>query len=469
MGKSLAQIVAELPDDEREKILADLDQESLLYDWSFWGRPEQLAPEGDWNIWLLLAGRGFGKTRTAAEWVREEARVTRNGKLRFALVARTAADVRDVLIEGESGIMNVCPPSEMPLYEPSKRRLTFPNGNTCTAFTADEPDSLRGPQFTHAWGDEVAAWRQTPDAAGMTAWDNLRVATRLGRTPKILVTTTPKRVPLLYSLLAEHEKNPGKVVVSRGSTMDNAGNLSEAYLTAITGVYEGTRLASQELYGEMLDAVEGALWSDELIEFARQDTMPPGTPLRCVGVDPSVAENPKDECGIVVVGSTGERDLYRRQAWVLEDASVLGAPNVWAQRVVDMAVKWGCPVVAEVNQGGALVKNAIHQINPNITVLEVHSKVGKQLRAEPITLAYEQHRVHHVGYFAELEAQMTSWVPGEGKSPDRVDALVHAMTALLIKPPAGFTGGKIVAKSMASRRINHNPFGGRGAFMSGRR
>jgi phage terminase large subunit-like protein len=454
MGKSLAQIVAELPEEERQKILADIDSEQLLWDWNFWARPEQVAPKGDWAIWLLLAGRGFGKTRTAAEWVREEARRTDQGKLRFALVARTAADVRDVLVEGESGVMSISAPSEVPLYEPSKRRLTWPNGNTATCFTADEPDSLRGPQFTHAWGDEVAAWRQTPDAAGMTAFDNLRVGTRLGRNPKILVTTTPKRVPLLYSLLAEHEKNPGRVVVSRGSTMDNAGNLSESYMDAITGVYAGTRLASQELYGEMLDAVEGALWTDEIIENHRQGQLPPAVPLRCIGVDPSVAENPKDECGIVVVASTVERDLYKRQSWVLEDASVHGSPTVWAERVVAMARKWGCPVVAEVNQGGALVKNAIHTIDPTITVLEVHSKYGKALRAEPITLAYEQGRVHHVGYFAELESQMTSWVPGEGKSPDRVDALVHALTALLIKPPAGFVGGHITARSSATRRMN---------------
>jgi hypothetical protein len=267
-----------------------------------------------------------------------------------------------------------------------------------------------------------------------------------------MITTTPKRVPLLYKLLDE-AKNTGRVVVSRGSTMDNSGNLSNAYLDAITGVYAGTRLAQQELYGEMLDSVEGALWVDELIEQHRQSAYPSSTPLRVIGVDPSVAENPRDECGIVVVSSTGERDLYKREAWVLEDASVLGSPDVWANRVVAMARKWGCPVVAEVNQGGALVRNAINTIDPSIKVLEVHSKYGKALRAEPITLAYEQGRVHHIGYLADLESQMVSWVPGEGKSPDRVDALVHALTALLIKPPAGFTGGKITAKSMGARRL----------------
>jgi phage terminase large subunit-like protein len=453
LAKSLMEQLALLSPEEQALALNGMDPETLLWDWSVWGRPEQQAPEGDWAIWAYIAGRGAGKTRTAAEWVREQAKYTTEGQRRFALVARTAADVRDVIVEGESGIMNVTPPSERPLYEPSKRRLTWPNGNTATCFTADEPDSLRGPQFTHAWGDEVAAWRQTPDAAGMTAFDNLRVGTRLGRNPKILVTTTPKRVPLLYKLI--EEAKTGRVVITRGSTLDNSGNLSGAYLDAITGVYAGTRLAAQELYGEMLDDVEGALWTEELIEKYREASMPLGTPLRIIGVDPSVAENPRDECGIVVCGATSDRDLYKRQAWVLEDASILGSPDKWANKVVEMARKWGCPVVAEVNQGGALVRNAINAIDPNIKVLEVHSKHGKALRAEPVTLAYEQGRIHHVGYLADLESQMISWIPGESKSPDRVDALVHAMTALLIKPPSGFTGGKITAKSMGARKIDN--------------
>jgi phage terminase large subunit-like protein len=452
MAKSLMEQLSLLSPEEQALALAGMDPDTLLWDWSVWGRPEQQSPEGDWAIWAYIAGRGAGKTRTAAEWVREQAKYTTEGQRRFALVARTAADVRDVIVEGESGIMNVTPPSERPLYEPSKRRLTWPNGNTATCFTADEPDSLRGPQFTHAWGDEIAAWRQTPDAAGMTAFDNLRVGTRLGRNPKIMVTTTPKRVPLLYKLI--EEAKTGRVVITRGSTLDNSGNLSGAYLDAITGVYAGTRLAAQELYGEMLDDVEGALWTQELIDRSRESGMPLGTPLRIIGVDPSVAENPRDECGIVVCAATADRDLYKRQAWVLEDATVLGSPETWANKVVEMARKWGCPVVAEVNQGGALVRNAINAIDPNIKVLEVHSKHGKALRAEPVTLAYEQGRVHHVGFLADLESQMYSWIPGEGKSPDRVDALVHAMTALLIKPPMGFSGGKITARSMGSRKID---------------
>jgi len=459
MAKSMMEHIALLPEEERNAILADLDMEAVKWDWRMWGRPEQIAPEGEWNIWIYLAGRGAGKTRSASEWVREQAKYTTTGQRRFALVARTAADVRDVIVEGESGIMNVTPPSERPLYEPSKRRLTWPNGNTATCFTADEPDSLRGPQFTHAWGDEIAAWRQTPDAAGMTAFDNLRVGTRLGASPQIMVTTTPKRVPLLYSLMSEAEKT-GKVVISRGSTMDNAGNLSSTYLDTITGVYAGTRLAAQELYGEMLSDVEGALWTIEMIEASRHGVLPPQAPLRVIGVDPSVAENPRDECGIVVCAATADRDLYKRHAWVLEDATVHGSPEVWANKVVEMARRWGCPVVAEVNQGGALVRQAINAIDPNVKVLEVHSKYGKALRAEPTVLAYEQGRVHHIGYLADLESQMTAWIPGDTKSPDRVDALVHALTALMIKPPEGFTGGRITAKSPSARRLP--PFRGGG-------
>ena len=467
MGKSLMEQIALLSEEEQQAVLADMDMEQLVWDWTAWARPEQRPPDTtDWSIWLYLAGRGAGKTRSAAEWIRSKARISNQGQLRFALVARTAADVRDVIVEGESGIMNISPPSERPHYEPSKRRLTWPNGNVATLLTADEPDGLRGIQAHYAWADELAAWRQTPDAAGMTSWDNLRVATRLGQYPQIITTTTPKRVPVLYSLI-EEQKKTGKVFISKGSTLDNAGNLSDSYLTAITGVYEGTRLAAQELYGEMLDDVEGALWTQEMIDAARELMYPPKAPLRVIGVDPSVAENPRDECGIVVCASTADRELYKRHAWVLEDATIHGSPEVWANKVVEMARRWSCPVVAEVNQGGALVRNAINAIDPSVKVLEVHSKYGKALRAEPIVLAYEQNRIHHVNYLPELESQMFSWIPGESKgSPDRVDALVHAMTALLIKPPAGFMGGRLTAKSPAARKLP--PFRGGGRVFTPR-
>ena len=468
MGQSLAEQIALLPEPEREAVLAGLDMEALQWDASFWLRPEQQEPEGDdWSIWLYMAGRGAGKTRAAAEWVRKQAKQTHpSGKpLQFALVARTAADVRDVLVQGESGILSISPPSEMPLYQPSLRTLTWPNGNIALCFTADEPDQLRGPQFHYGWADEAAAWRQMPDASGMTAWDNLRVATRLshGNTPpRLMVTTTPKRVELMRKLLKEAEEK-NTVRVTRGKTTDNAGNLEESYLEGIYGIYAGTRMARQELEGEMLDDIEGALWTQDLIDDFRTTVIGIGTPLKVVGVDPTVAENPGDECGIVVCAATADRELYRRQAWVLEDASIHGSPEVWAQRVVQTARKWGAPVIAEKNQGGALVRNAIHQVDPAIPVLEVWSKQGKQLRAEPVSLAYEQGRVHHLGVMAELETQQTTWIPGETrKSPDRVDALVHALTALLITPPKGFYTGPIRAKSPARARIPSTRGAGRG-------
>lgn len=451
MGQSLAEKVALLPPAELEEVLDGLDPEVLLHDWSFWGRPEQHAPPGDFNVWLFMAGRGAGKTRSAAEWIRDKARRT-DKELRFGLVARTASDVRDVLVEGESGILSISPPSEMPVYQPSKRKLTWPNGHTALCFTADEPDQLRGPQFDYAWADELASWRQMQDASGMTAWDNLRVATRLGPTPQIMATTTPKRVAVMRTLLKESDES-GRVAVTRGKTDDNRGNLSDAYIDAIYGIYGGTRMALQELLGEMLDDVEGALWTEELIEQFRANVISLGLPLKVVGVDPTVAERPGDECGIIVCASTAEREMHKRQAWVIEDCSLRGSPETWAQRVVDTARKWGAPVVAEVNQGGAMVRNAINAIDPAIPVYEVHSKHGKQLRAEPIALAYEQGRVHHMGTLADLETQMTQWIPGEGSSPDRIDALVHALTALMITPPKGFWSGPIRAKSPARHRL----------------
>jgi phage terminase large subunit-like protein len=455
VAHSLAEQIALLSEEERNELLEGVDAEALLWDSNFWLRPEQMEPEpsDDWAIWLYMAGRGAGKTRAAAEWIRKRAR-NNDRKLRFGLVARTASDVRDVLVEGDSGILNVSPPSERPEYQPSRRRLVWPNGHTALCFSADEPDQLRGPQFDYSWADEAAAWRQIPDSQNMTAWDNLRFATRLatGHKPQICVTTTPKRVDVMRRLLREADEK-GTVKVTRGRTKDNLGNLDPSQIEALYGIYGGTRMGRQELEGEMLDDVEGALWTQDKLDDFRSVAMTIGLPLKVVGVDPTVAERPGDECGIVVCAATNERDMYRRQAWVIEDATIMGSPETWAQRVVDTARKWGAPVVAEVNQGGALVRNAIHQIDPGIPVYEVHSKQGKQLRAEPVSLAYEQGRVHHLGILAELETQMTQWIPGEGKSPDRIDALVHALTALMIKSPPGFGSGPIRAKSPAKRRL----------------
>lgn len=444
MARSLAEQVALLPESERKAILNGFDPDALLWDWSFWGRPEQRPPQHDnWSVYLYSGGRGSGKTRAAAEWIRD---VAKQPNKRIGLVARTSADVRDVIVEGDSGIIGVTPPSERPEWQPSKRKLTWPNGTTALAFTADEPDQLRGPQFDYAWGDEIAAWRQVPDALGLTAWDNLRIATRLGETPQIMLTSTPKKVPVFRGLMKEAEDPTSGVIVVSGSTKDNAGNLSRVYLDAIYGIYEGTKLAQQELEGILLDAVEGALWAEGTIEAARVAQLPPRAGLLgLVGVDPTVAERPGDECGIVVCLATNEREVYKRQGYVVEDATVMGSPEVWASAAVSAARRWGLPIVAETNQGGALVKAAIQAVDPGVPVVEVHSMVGKALRAEPVSLGYEQGRVHHLGVHADLETQMTTWIPGEGRSPDRVDALVHALTALMVRPPVGFTGGSLVA------------------------
>jgi len=255
------------------------------------------------------------------------------------------------MISGDSGILNVGHPKNRPEYLSSKRLLVWPNGSQAQTFSSEEPDQLRGPQFHYAWADEAAAWKHTQDDSGLNAWDNLTIAARLGDNPQIFVTTTPKRTSFMYDLL-EQEKNykEGKpdaepVLLVRGSTMDNAGNLSDKYIRRMKNLYEGTRLAEQELYGNMLDAVDGALWTDELIIHV--NAAPPGLPLKVIAVDPTVAEEPTDECGIIVVGSTNHKRLPERQAYVLGDYSIMGSPSEWAQQVVNVWLQEQCPVVVE--------------------------------------------------------------------------------------------------------------------------
>ena len=449
---SLAERVAMLPDFVREKVLDGIDADTLKTDWSFWGRPDQLRlMQDDYTLGVLLSGRGFGKTRAGCEWIRAKAKLMPGS--RGLLVARTAADVRDVLVRGESGIMSISPPSEAPLYEPSKRLLTWPNGSTALCFSSEEPDQLRGVQGNWALADELASWKYLPDDSGLNAWSNLRIATRLGDNPQIVAMTTPKRTEFMQELAAEEGK--AGVIFIRGSTKDNAANLSSTYLDVIYGLYAGTRLAQQELEGLLLDDVEGALLTLEQIREHRVGAVPPNARLTVVGVDPSVAERPKDECGIIVATSTMEPELHRRHAYVLEDATVHGSPEVWARTVTEVARKWGAPVIAEVNQGAALVKMTLQTVDPAIRVLEVRARYGKDIRAEPVVSAYEQGRVHHVGELPEYESQFTTWVPGETKkSPDRVDAGVWALTALLVKPPKDLYVAPIRASSVARRRVD---------------
>jgi phage terminase large subunit-like protein len=449
---SLAEQLSTLSDEERDAALAELDPEAVLYDWNVWGRPEQQEPEDDWHLWAAVAGRGFGKTRLLAEWVRKKAREYPG--CRISLVARTAADARDVIVNGESGVMAVCPPGERPEYFPSRRMLEFPNGSTAQHFSAAEPDQLRGPQFHFSAVDELAAWNHVPGMDGLTAWDQVQVATRLGDAPKIVVATTPKRVPAMKSLL-ERVNEPG-VIITRGSTMRNRANLSRNYLNLMASLYAGTAIGRQELEGLLLDDVEGALWTEDLIGSARALTGLPQLPYRVVAVDPSVAEQPRDECGIMVVGGTSHAKLHQRHAFVLEDATVHGSPGVWAKQVVETAKKWKVAgVVAEGNQGGELVRMAIQAIDPNIKVFTVHARQNKALRAEPVVAAYEKKRVHHVGYLGTLEAQMTSWEPGvTKKSPDRVDSLVYGVLSVIVKPPKGlFSLGRVRARSSANKTV----------------
>jgi predicted phage terminase large subunit-like protein len=411
--------------DERERRLAALGvQEAfdLCYTWRAWARPSQLPPAGAWRIWLLLAGRGFGKTRSGAEFVR--AQVASGTAERVALVAPTAADARDVMVEGESGILAISPSGERPLYEPSKRRLTWPNGAIATLFSADEPERLRGPQFDLAWCDELAAWRYP------AAWDMLRMGVRLGTDPRIVATTTPKPVPLIRTLLKTAD-----CVVSRGSTRENANNLAPAFLGAILAQYEGTRLGRQELEAELLEDVPGALWTRDAIERARVDRVPALRRI-VVAIDPAVSsKDDADETGIVVAGLGEDAHGY-----VLDDRSGRLRPHEWAARAIAaFHAHQADRVVAEINNGGEMVEATLRMIDASVPYRPVHASRGKIMRAEPVAALYEQGRVHHLGAFPALEDQMCVFTGGigGGASPDRLDALVWALSELMVERESG--------------------------------
>lgn len=385
---------------------------ALLYDWrGLWARPEQLPPPGDWRTWLCLAGRGWGKTRTGAEWVR--ARVD-EGYRRIALVGRTAADVRDVMIAGESGILAVCPPRARPRYVESKRRLEWPNGAIATCYSADKPDQLRGPQHDTAWCDELASW-QHPEA-----WDQLLFGLRLGEDPRGIVTTTPRPAPLIKALLTDPA-----TAITRGSTFDNRANLAEAFLDTIRAKYEGTRLGRQEMYAELLADNPGALWRRDWIDRTRVAAAPPLTRV-VIAIDPAVTSGAgSDQTGIVAAGIDALGELY-----VLEDASLRATPAEWAHAAIAAFRRHAADrVIAEVNQGGEMVEAVLRGIAPDIPYAAVHASRGKITRAEPVSALYERGRVHHVGCLPALEDQLCEWEPGQD-SPDRLDALVWALTEL---------------------------------------
>lgn len=436
---SLAQQLAALPLTEQAKLLKDLDPDTLQYDWNFWARPSQILPDDNsWHVSLLIAGRGSGKTRAGNEWIRDK--VKKNPGARFLLVARTASDVRDVLILGESGIINIHPPSEAPTWAPSKRLLEWPNGCTALAISADNPDLLRGIQSHFSLADEIATWDHNKDSSGLTAWDNLLIATRLGLNPQIVAMTTPKRNNFMKNLTTRATTDP-RWILRTGSTYENAGNLSENYLTSITALYEGTSLAQQELFGEMFDGdLEGTLFTQETFDASRVATLPSTPLIYTIGVDPSVAERPRDECGIIVaaMAHTNPADPHHGHCYLIEDASLVGSPAQWSQRVIEMARKYSAPVTVETNQGGAMVRQILNSIDPSVKINEVTATQSKRTRAEPIALLFEQNRAHIVGHLPLLEEQATSWQPEiTKKSPDRLDAAIWALSALSHKTTKG--------------------------------
>ena len=383
--------------------------------WRARARPNQITPDGDWLTWVILAGRGWGKTRTGAEDAAWSGMA--NPGWRIAVVAPTAADARDTCIEGDSGLLNVLPREAVQTWNRSLGELILINGTRYKAFSADEPERLRGPQHHRAWADELAAWRY-PEA-----WDQLMFGLRLGDHPQAVVTTTPKPTPLVKALVAAKTSH-----VTRGSTFDNAANLAPSALQMLKEKYEGTRLGRQELEAEILGDLPGALWSLATLDAYRLREAPQMGRI-VVAVDPAVtATEASDEHGIIVAGLADQRGV------VLEDASLSGSPNEWARRAVSLYRSWNADaIVIEVNQGGDMVAHTIRTIDPNVKIKEVRASRGKHVRAEPIAALYEQGRVAHVGSFPELEAQMTQMTTngfeGEG-SPDRVDALVWAMTEL---------------------------------------
>lgn len=418
--------------------LDELDRKTLcalphLFD--IWALEHQRPPPGNWRAWVILGGRGAGKTRAGAEWVRSLAEGPRPrdpGKARrIALVAETYDQVRDVMIHGDSGILACSPPDRRPQWKPSQRKLLWPNGAEAQAFSAYDPEALRGPQFDAAWADELAKWRK-----GDESWDMLQFALRLGQDPRVCVTTTPRNAPALKRLLAAPS-----TVTTHAKTEANRANLAPSYLAEVRARYAGTRLGRQELDGVMLSDVEGALWSTAGLEAAQVAEAPPLDRV-VVAVDPAVsAGKGSDACGIVVAGAVTRGRPQDWQAYVLADCTVQGlGPLGWAQAVIAARDRFDAErVVAEVNQGGALVETVLRQEDPLVPFRALHAGRSKSARAEPVAALYEQGRVHHLPGLALLEDQLCQMTPqgyrGSG-SPDRLDALVWALHELILAPAA---------------------------------
>jgi predicted phage terminase large subunit-like protein len=399
---------------------AELKRRSILknqYDWLKQARPNQLPPPGDWRVWLILAGRGFGKTRTGSETVRGW--VEQGIYKRIALIGRSLNEARDVMVEGQSGLLACHPFDSSPKFEASKQRLTWSNGAVATLFGGDNYEKLRGPQFDLVWIDELAKFRQ-PQAL----WEQLMLGLRLGNNPRCLITTTPRPIPLLESLL----KSPD-TVITRGTTFDNQANLAPAYMKQIVKQFEGTRLGAQELYAEVLTERQGALWQRSMLHY-QQPPEEEGYQRVVIAIDPATTHHEQsDETGIIVAGITKDQTAY-----VLEDLSGRHSPADWGRRVIEAYWRHKADrVVAEVNKGGDLVERIVRSLDPHVSYRAVRATRGKATRAEPIAALYEQGKIFHTRPHSLLETQLCDYIPGiTSKSPDRLDALVWALTDLLL-------------------------------------
>jgi phage terminase large subunit-like protein len=414
---SPAQLLAQLPAREQQALLKQFDvtgQSVLRWDWQFWARPSQLPPSGSWRFWLISSGRGAGKTRTGAEWVRMK---VAQGAKRIGLIAETAGDVRDVLVEGHSGLLSVYPPNDKPLYEPSKRRITWHNGAIAQTYSGDSPDQLRGPNHDIVWADEIAKYAYLDEC-----FSNLDLGLRLGAHPQCVLTTTPRPSPWFRRMLAEARSGAGRIVLTQASTYENAVNLSQDFIAAVRERYEGTRLGRQEIHAELLDESEFALWSYALLESCRVLKAPPLRRI-AVGVDPG------HDAGIVVAGLGEDGHGY-----VLEDVSLSGTPMQWAHQAISAYHRHKANMlVVERNHGGEMAETTLRMLDKTVAIRTVWASQGKYARAEPVSSLYEQRRCHHVGMFAALEDELTSWEPGAGlPSPNRLDACVWVITALML-------------------------------------
>jgi phage terminase large subunit-like protein len=415
--------------------LSDAELQALPYLFAFWAMPHQVPPPGDWRSWVILGGRGAGKTRAGAEWVR---RMVASGARRIAVVGETYHQAREVMVFGDSGIMAVCPPDARPKWIATRQMLVWPNGAQATLFSAQDPEALRGPQFDAAWVDELAKWRKAA-----ATWDMLQFGLRLGDAPRVCVTTTPRRQALLRKLL-----DRPSTVVTHAPTSANRANLADSFLAEMAADYAGTALGRQELDGVMLDDVEGALWQMGALAACQLDTAPPLTRI-VVAIDPpTTAHAGSDACGIIVAGVVMAGPVQDWRGYVLEDASLQGAsPDQWARAAIAAMARHNADrLVAEVNQGGDMVAAVIRQIDPLVPLRTVHASRGKVARAEPVAALYEQGRVRHLRGLGDLEDQMCQMTQagyqGRG-SPDRVDALVWALHDLMIGPAQSWRNPQI--------------------------